>query len=986
MARSQEDWDERIQKHGNGIDVDKATQAELEDYIATKIHVHIAEDFTDFTLWDCAREELQGFTVDIFKKLRVDVRSKLRKHLIQRGVFVATANVRYTNSHALYDAFQGEEYHQWTDEDLKVFKSADSFLITSRMLQKRMDIQTESPHPTTPVVPPNPQTHPTTPAVPPNPQTVTYPPISPLGSVPPFGSQFNAPETPRYPQFPSHEPATPHFTPPFTAPQTHQFGNPLQFGNPQPGPTTYSKEVATVAKLYSDDQKYDGIGDSFDFKLTIFYDICRRSGLPQEGYISAFPTMLKGLAQDHYYNSHLSTRPFLDVCSNIRQFFEGPEYYRKNLTQWNAVSLQSVLDEHSSKSTYQCFQILIEKLLKLRHGIHPEFRTDLMYTNKLITACQGVEACRIAISNPSSDIASLINSIQSSIVAWEKENPRVTTQETFQTDNTEAFYTDRKYHRNDRNRDRNRGRDRPYERRKEYRPSRRTGKCYVCQKENCRSWKHTDKERKKARDEYQRRFDNKGKGNFDEQFHQYTVYCEGDEDDQCNEAFEALILDSHESTDEDEEDECFLTSFGTLAANDAISTSIKLADRAYAHSLDPEEPLYEVEPEEDPFNYNTTTPGSRYSSTEFVGIMIDTGASKKSTAGYGQFQALQMVDPSVTLDISTKGQINVQFGIGTTSSIGSTDITSPIGRVRLHIVQADTPFLLCLADLDRLEVYFNNLKNTIITPTGEVPVVRRFGHPFLLWDTSLKSYLLTSFDVNPCYLTDVELRRLHRRFGHPSVERLHKLLHSAGHDDVEIEALNQLTKFCYYCQKFGKSPGRFRFTLREQDDVNFNFNIVVDVMYINNSPVLHVVDEATRFQAGRWLQDISAKHTWDTLRLCWIDTYLGPPDQITHDAGKNFISKEFKHYATTMGVETKGVPVEAHNSIGMVERYHGPLRRAYQIIAAELPGLDKSMALQMAFKALNDSVGPGGLIPTLLVFGAYPRLVESDPPSPSVTQ
>jgi hypothetical protein len=44
------------------------------------------------------------------------------------------------------------------------------------------------------------------------------------------------------------------------------------------------------------------------------------------------------------------------------------------------------------------------------------------------------------------------------------------------------------------------------------------------------------------------------------------------------------------------------------------------------------------------------------------------------------------------------------------------------------------------------------------------------------------------------------------------------------------------------------------------------------------------------------------------------------------------------------------------------------------------------MALQMAFKAINDSAGPGGLISTLLVFGAYPRLVESDTPNPSVAQ
>jgi hypothetical protein len=47
------------------------------------------------------------------------------------------------------------------------------------------------------------------------------------------------------------------------------------------------------------------------------------------------------------------------------------------------------------------------------------------------------------------------------------------------------------------------------------------------------------------------------------------------------------------------------------------------------------------------------------------------------------------------------------------------------------------------------------------------------------------------------------------------------------------------------------------------------------------------------------------------------------------DVGKNFVSKEFRGYANTMGIRTKAVLVEAHNSIGMVERYHSPLRRVY---------------------------------------------------------
>jgi len=57
----------------------------------------------------------------------------------------------------------------------------------------------------------------------------------------------------------------------------------------------YSKEAATIAKIYTDDQKYNRVSNSFNFKLTIFYNICKRASLPPKGYITAFLTILKGL-------------------------------------------------------------------------------------------------------------------------------------------------------------------------------------------------------------------------------------------------------------------------------------------------------------------------------------------------------------------------------------------------------------------------------------------------------------------------------------------------------------------------------------------------------------------------------------------------------------------------------------------------------------------------------------------------------------------
>ena len=69
-----------------------------------------------------------------------------------------------------------------------------------------------------------------------------------------------------------------------------------------------------------------------------------------------------------------------------------------------------------------------------------------------------------------------------------------------------------------------------------------------------------------------------------------------------------------------------------------------------------------------------------------------------------------------------------------------------------------------------------------------------------------------------------------------------------------------------------------------------------------------------------------------------------------------------------------------------MEHYHSPIYRAYQIITTEVSSINKETALQIAFKAINDSIGPDGLIPTLLVYSTYLRISEFDILVPIVTQ
>jgi hypothetical protein len=98
-----------------------------------------------------------------------------------------------------------------------------------------------------------------------------------------------------------------------------------------------------------------------------------------------------------------------------------------------------------------------------------------------------------------------------------------------------------------------------------------------------------------------------------------------------------LILDikSRLNYEKESESTTYLTAFGELTPSKATSISVVLANKAFSHSLTLED-ITKPTPATDPFTYtlNTSRSSSQYTSGVFLGIVVNTGASKKSTAGY----------------------------------------------------------------------------------------------------------------------------------------------------------------------------------------------------------------------------------------------------------------------------------------------------------------------------------------------------------------
>jgi hypothetical protein len=56
-----------------------------------------------------------------------------------------------------------------------------------------------------------------------------------------------------------------------------------------------------MIKMYTEESKYRGNGDSFNFKLAIFYDIYGCADILYKAKVKAFPIMLKGLVLNFFY-------------------------------------------------------------------------------------------------------------------------------------------------------------------------------------------------------------------------------------------------------------------------------------------------------------------------------------------------------------------------------------------------------------------------------------------------------------------------------------------------------------------------------------------------------------------------------------------------------------------------------------------------------------------------------------------------------------
>jgi hypothetical protein len=197
----------------------------------------------------------------------------------------------------------------------------------------------------------------------------------------------------------------------------------------------------------------------------------------------------------------------------------------------------------------------------LQHRLVKDLHSIPFLINKLVTACQSIPTCQFAISDPPSELGPLINKIQSSITAYKKQNP----------DQTQAYYTDRRYYKKGINQSRYNRRNRQDLYQPNFPPQYKP-RCFVCNKEEYKLWNHSLEEIEESKARFKatnkgnfNKFDNCFNKHLSQYIAKYKDNIDIDSEEEIEEAFQLLAIETSlsctTSTDENNTSQ-FYTSFG----------------------------------------------------------------------------------------------------------------------------------------------------------------------------------------------------------------------------------------------------------------------------------------------------------------------------------------------------------------------------------------------------------------------------------------
>lgn len=145
--------------------------------------------------------------------------------------------------------------------------------------------------------------------------------------------------------------------------------------------------------------------------------------------------------------------------------------------------------------------------------------------------------------------------------------------------------------------------------------------------------------------------------------------------------------------------------------------------------------------------------------------------------------------------------------------------------------------------------------------------------------------------------------------------------------------------------------------------------ISMDTISLNGIPVVHIIDVQTNFQNTIFIIWKTSHELWSAFVHCWASVYNGLISRTRISREPSCTSREFRENAKDMGLHLKFNGFKAQIGIGKYMKYHSLLSSIFDVTKSKRNKKSDKTILIMSIKESNDTMGPNGLAPSIIVFG-----------------
>lgn len=378
-------------KKFNVMNDDNINEETVNGFLMFRMQLYKKKRWVKERLWETLKDDFDGWTANIFKQADSGCYSEFRDFISMRGIFVP--RIKRPICETLAKVIAEDEYHEWTQRELDAQHEKGGFVWDddydseagrnktpkksgSKKSKKDLSINTS-------VADKKSKGRKDT--------SVTTPDDDPDNSSDNSESD--------------HKP-------------THDDDDKDEHKKTATSGVALPRSLTDLSKLYNENDMKFG-GEMFDFlsvKLKIFYDLCSKVGITEDGYHDAVSTMLSGRANKWYYNN-LATKglTFKEMCKRLRTSFETEENRQHYMDMWRGISYRKTINKNPGKDMQECLQILFDDLQKIQPGLKTECQTDAFIRDQVIAACRGVEECSLCLAKPSETFESVCADLRSAV-------------------------------------------------------------------------------------------------------------------------------------------------------------------------------------------------------------------------------------------------------------------------------------------------------------------------------------------------------------------------------------------------------------------------------------------------------------------------------------------------------------------------------------------------------------------------------------------